>query len=50
MAGLPANFYNEAMLLLIARGLGSPLKVDRNTLCRTKSHAARVCVLLDISK
>lgn len=41
---LPANFYNEPMLLSIAGTVGNHLKVDHNFLYLTRSTATRVCV------
>ncbi|MQM20084.1 hypothetical protein Taro_053097 [Colocasia esculenta] len=50
LPALPANFYNTAMICTLARSIGPVLKVDRNTICLTRTQAARINVQMDTSK
>lgn len=47
---LPIEYYDEELLLRIARKIGEPVKVDSNTSLVTRGHFARVCVELDLTK
>ncbi|MQL84301.1 hypothetical protein Taro_016810 [Colocasia esculenta] len=50
MPGLPANFYSEPMLKSIAGSIGQVLQVDRDTAMLARTHAARICIQMDIAK
>ncbi|XP_057416051.1 uncharacterized protein LOC130710717 [Lotus japonicus] len=47
--GLNVVFYDESYLLSIARAIGKPIKVDRNTLMAYRGRFARICVELDLT-
>lgn len=47
---LPAQFYREAILLQIARGIGEPIKADANTFNLERGRFARLCVQVDLTK
>ncbi|XP_057418469.1 uncharacterized protein LOC130712667 [Lotus japonicus] len=48
--GLNVVFYDESYLLSVARVIGTPIKVDRNTLQADRGRFARICVELDLTK
>lgn len=48
--GLNVVFYDESYLLSVARAIGRPVKVDRNTLHADRGHFARICVELDLTQ
>ncbi|KAI4331836.1 hypothetical protein L6164_016791 [Bauhinia variegata] len=43
-------YYNESLLLMIAGAIGTPAKVDKNTLEASRSRFARVWVEINLSK
>ncbi|XP_057425890.1 uncharacterized protein LOC130719278 [Lotus japonicus] len=43
-------FYDESYLLSVARAIGNPIKVDRNTLKKDRRRFARICVELDLTQ
>ena len=47
---LPVEYYHKDSLLRIGGGLGSVLRVDFNTVARTKGRFARICIQLDLEK
>ncbi|XP_057417870.1 uncharacterized protein LOC130712053 [Lotus japonicus] len=47
--GLNVVFYDESYLLSVARAIGKPIKVDRNTLKADRGRFARICVELDLT-
>ena len=49
-SGLNMLFYDESVLLTLASALGTPIKVDSNTVNGTRGRFARVCVEMDIMK
>ncbi|XP_057452894.1 uncharacterized protein LOC130744752 [Lotus japonicus] len=48
--GLNVLFYDESYLLSIAKAIGNPIKVDRNTLKADRGRFARICVELDLTQ
>lgn len=48
--GLPLELYNDKFLGRLGLGLGSYLKMDRNTSAQARGHFARFCVELDLAK
>ncbi|XP_057443937.1 uncharacterized protein LOC130736106 [Lotus japonicus] len=48
--GLNVTFYNESFLLSMARLIGKPIKVDRNTLSAERGRFARICVEIDLTQ
>ncbi|MQL83188.1 hypothetical protein Taro_015688, partial [Colocasia esculenta] len=48
LSGLPANFYNDAMIHSIAGSVGQVLQVHKDSQCLTRTHAAHVYVQLDV--
>jgi hypothetical protein len=43
-------FYNESFLLALASALGTPIKVDMNTVNVTRGKFARICIEVDLDK
>ncbi|XP_006601654.1 uncharacterized protein LOC114391698 [Glycine soja] len=43
-------YYDENILLALARAIGTPIKVDSNTLDVRRGHFARICVQIDLNK
>lgn len=50
ISNLPVNFYHKTILMGIANGLGSPIKVDGATLNFERARFARVCVEVNLKK
>lgn len=50
ISNIPVNFYHDEILLVLARGLGTPVKVDQTTLNFERARFARVCVEVNLSK
>lgn len=50
ISNLPVNFYHRSILMGIAKGLGSPVKVDLTTLKFERARFARVCVEVNLKK
>lgn len=50
ISNIPVNFYHNAILLGIAKGLGRPVKVDDTTLNFERARFARVCVEVNLSR
>ncbi|KAG7537202.1 Reverse transcriptase domain [Arabidopsis suecica] len=50
LSNIPVNFYHQAILFGIAKGLGTPVKVDTTTRQFERARFARVCVEIDLSK
>nr|KYP67224.1 Transposon TX1 uncharacterized [Cajanus cajan] len=48
--GLGIMFYDESVLLTIASTIGTPIKVDLNTLNMARGRFARVCVEIELDK
>ncbi|GAU41147.1 hypothetical protein TSUD_190470 [Trifolium subterraneum] len=48
--GLNLVFYDESVLLALGAAVGTPVKVDRNTLDVKRGRFARVCVEIDLNK
>lgn len=48
LSNIPENFYHNAILMGIAKGLGRPLKVDATTLNFERTRFARVCVEVNL--
>ncbi|XP_057444439.1 uncharacterized protein LOC130736653 [Lotus japonicus] len=47
--GLNAAFYDESFLMSVAQVIGTPIRVDINTLRGNRGKFARICVELDLS-
>ncbi|KAF9667294.1 hypothetical protein SADUNF_Sadunf15G0007800 [Salix dunnii] len=43
-------FYNESFLLTLASALGTPIRVDMNTVNVTRGKFARICIEVDLDK
>lgn len=50
LSNLPVIFYHKSILMGIARGLGTPVKVDSATLNIERARFARVCVEVNLKK
>lgn len=50
LSNIPVNFYHKEILMCIAKGLGTPVKVDETTLNFERARFARVCVEVNLSK
>lgn len=50
LSNIPVNFYHKAILMGIAKGLGTLVKVDETTLNFERARFARVCVEVNLSK
>ncbi|XP_045792034.1 uncharacterized protein LOC123886793 [Trifolium pratense] len=48
--GLNLLFYDESFLLALASTIGTPVKVDTNTLNVERGRFARICVEIDLTK
>jgi hypothetical protein len=48
--GLNLLFYDESFLLALASTIGTPIKVDTNTLNVERGRFARICVEIDLTK
>ncbi|EOA32779.1 hypothetical protein CARUB_v10016088mg, partial [Capsella rubella] len=48
LSNLPVNFYHQFILMGIAEGLGTPIKVDLTTLQFERARFARICVEVDL--
>jgi hypothetical protein len=48
--GLNVCYYDESILLALATAVGTPVKVDSNTLNVRRGRFARVCVQIDLNK
>ncbi|XP_057432779.1 uncharacterized protein LOC130725578 [Lotus japonicus] len=48
--GLNVAFYDESFLMSVAQVIGTPIRVDINTLRGERGRFARICVELDLSK
>jgi hypothetical protein len=48
--GLNLLFYDESFLLALASTVGTPIKVDTNTLNVERGRFARICVEIDLTK
>ncbi|XP_057426286.1 uncharacterized protein LOC130719691 [Lotus japonicus] len=48
--GLGMQFYDEDILLTLATGVGTPIKVDMNTADMRLGKFARICVEIDLDK
>ncbi|XP_028753465.1 uncharacterized protein LOC114713055 [Neltuma alba] len=47
---LPLDYYDKGILYVLGSQVGRVLKVNMNTLRRTKGHFARLCVELDLNE
>ncbi|XP_057431631.1 uncharacterized protein LOC130724424 [Lotus japonicus] len=47
--GLNVTYYNGSFLLSMARLIGKPIKVDRNTLSAERRRFARICIEIDLT-
>ncbi|KAG8373229.1 hypothetical protein BUALT_Bualt11G0002000 [Buddleja alternifolia] len=47
---LAIEYYREEIIFCIAKGLGKPIKVDRNTFWASRGKYARICIEIDLSK
>lgn len=50
LSNLPVNYYHQSILMGIAKGLGTPIKLDQTTLNFERARFARVCVEVDLRK
>ncbi|XP_057432639.1 uncharacterized protein LOC130725428 [Lotus japonicus] len=48
--GLNVAFYDESFLMLVTQVIGTPIRVDINTLQGDRGRFARICVELDLTK
>ncbi|XP_028796759.1 uncharacterized protein LOC114752196 [Neltuma alba] len=47
---LPMDYYDTGILHVVGSQIGKVLKIDKNTIGRTKGRFARICVHLDLTK
>lgn len=47
---LPAEYYDEETLTMIAAKLGKPMKVDNKTIKSVRGSYARICIEMDLSQ
>ncbi|CAA7036131.1 unnamed protein product [Microthlaspi erraticum] len=50
LSNIPVNFYHKAILMGIAKGIGTPVKVDDTTLNFERARFARICVEVNLKK
>src|ERR1044072_8970720 len=48
--GLGFQFYDESILCTLATSIGTPIRVDMNTIDMQRGKYARVCVEIDLNK
>ena len=50
LSNIPVNFYHRSILMGIAKGLGTPIRVDLTTLNFERARFARICVEVNLAK
>ncbi|XP_010481113.1 PREDICTED: uncharacterized protein LOC104759949 [Camelina sativa] len=50
LSNIPVNFYHPSILMRVAQGLGSPLRVDVTTLNYERARFSRICVEVDLQR
>ncbi|XP_013713507.1 uncharacterized protein LOC106417212 [Brassica napus] len=50
LSNIPVNFYHRLILMGIAKGLGTPIRVDLTTLNVERARFTRICVEVNLTK
>ncbi|XP_010474076.1 PREDICTED: uncharacterized protein LOC104753532 [Camelina sativa] len=50
LSNIPVSFYHKALLMIIVKGLGKPVKVDLTTLNFERGRFARICVEVNLKR